>query len=112
MLDRLVDPVSFGSKKRFSSPVQPDQLALRAGHNDRLIQAVDRRIRLLLGDLEPRLHTPRLASPRPKVRAGSVAIGGEHTGIYTVDSPGVAFGARPRVIMAPDFSAASPAIVA
>jgi len=41
-----------------------------------------------LGDLDPALHTPRLASPRPTVRAGSVAIGGEHTGIYTVDSPG------------------------
>ena len=41
-----------------------------------------------LGDLDRRLHTPRLASPRAKVRAGSVAIGGEHTGVYTVDSPG------------------------
>src|SRR5881396_1273163 len=41
-----------------------------------------------LGDLDPRLHTPRLASPRPKVRAGSVAIGGEHTGIYPTESPG------------------------
>jgi inhibitor of KinA len=41
-----------------------------------------------LGDLHHRLPTPRLASPRPKVPAGSVAIGGEHTGIYTVDSPG------------------------
>lgn len=41
-----------------------------------------------LGDLDPRLHTPRLASPRPRVAAGSVAIGGEHTGIYPVDSPG------------------------
>ncbi len=41
-----------------------------------------------LGDLDPRLHTPRLSSPRVNVRAGSVAIGGEHTGIYTVDSPG------------------------
>ena len=41
-----------------------------------------------LGDLDPRLHTPRLPSPRVNVRAGSVAIGGEHTGIYTVDSPG------------------------
>ena len=40
-----------------------------------------------LGDLNPRLHTPRLAAPRPRVRAGSVAIGGEHTGIYSVDSP-------------------------
>jgi len=41
-----------------------------------------------LGDLDPRLHMPRLAAPRPKVRPGSVAIGGEHTGIYTVESPG------------------------
>ena len=41
-----------------------------------------------LGELNPRLHTPRLATPRPRVRAGSVAIGGEHTGIYSVDSPG------------------------
>ena len=41
-----------------------------------------------LGDLDRHLHTARLPSPRSKVRAGSVAIGGEHTGIYTVDSPG------------------------
>ena len=41
-----------------------------------------------LGDLDPRLHTPRLAAPRPRVAAGSVAIGGEHTGIYSVESPG------------------------
>jgi inhibitor of KinA len=41
-----------------------------------------------LGDLDPRLHTPRLASPRTRVAAGSVAIGGEHTGIYSVESPG------------------------
>lgn len=41
-----------------------------------------------LGELNPRLHTPRRATPRPMVKAGSVAIGGEHTGIYSVDSPG------------------------
>jgi len=41
-----------------------------------------------LGDLNPRLHTPRLATPRTRVPAGSVAIGGEHTGIYSVESPG------------------------
>ncbi len=41
-----------------------------------------------LGDLDARLHTPRLATPRARVPAGSVAIGGQHTGIYTVDSPG------------------------
>lgn len=41
-----------------------------------------------LGGLDPRLHTPRLASPRVRVPAGSVAIGGEQTGIYSVASPG------------------------
>lgn len=41
-----------------------------------------------LGGLDAKLHTPRLASPRPRVLPGSVAIGGEHTGIYTVASPG------------------------
>lgn len=41
-----------------------------------------------LGDLDKRLHTPRLASPRTRVPAGSVGIGGEHTGIYSVASPG------------------------
>src|SRR5262249_20388245 len=41
-----------------------------------------------LGELHHKLRTPRLETPRPVVAAGSVAIGGEHTGIYTVDSPG------------------------
>lgn len=41
-----------------------------------------------LADLDARLHTPRLATPRARVPAGSVAIGGQHTGIYTMDSPG------------------------
>src|SRR3954470_20675077 len=41
-----------------------------------------------LGELDARLHTPRLPSPRPRVLAGSVAIGGEHTGIYSVATAG------------------------
>ena len=41
-----------------------------------------------LGDLNPKLHAPRRPTPRPRIAAGSVAIGGEHTGIYSVDSPG------------------------
>jgi inhibitor of KinA len=41
-----------------------------------------------LGDLDARLHTPRLESPRPRVPAGSVAIGGPHTGVYPIESPG------------------------
>ncbi len=38
--------------------------------------------------LDERLVTPRLASPRTKIPAGSVAIGGAQTGIYPVESPG------------------------
>lgn len=41
-----------------------------------------------LGGLDPRLATPRLATPRVRVEAGSVAIGGEQTGIYSVPGPG------------------------
>jgi inhibitor of KinA len=41
-----------------------------------------------LGGLDARLHTPRRESPRTAVPAGSVGIGGEHTGIYPVESPG------------------------
>lgn len=41
-----------------------------------------------LGGLEPALHTPRLAEPRTKVPAGSVAIGGKQTGVYPAESPG------------------------
>jgi KipI family sensor histidine kinase inhibitor len=41
-----------------------------------------------LEGLDPKLHTPRRANPRPRVPAGSVAIGGAHAGIYSVESPG------------------------
>ncbi len=41
-----------------------------------------------LSRLDERLHTPRKSTPRRTVAAGSVAIGGAQTGIYTMDSPG------------------------
>ncbi len=41
-----------------------------------------------LGGLDKRLETPRLTTPRTKINAGSVAIGGSQTGLYPVDSPG------------------------
>ena len=41
----------------------------------------------LLG-LDARLHAPRRASPRTRVPAGSVAIGGAQTGIYPRELPG------------------------
>lgn len=41
-----------------------------------------------MGGLDERLATPRLDEPRTVVPAGSVGIGGEQTGIYSVTSPG------------------------
>jgi inhibitor of KinA len=41
-----------------------------------------------LGTLSPDLVTPRLASPRRKVPAGSVGIAGSQTGIYPFETPG------------------------
>lgn len=41
-----------------------------------------------LAGLPERLHTPRRATPRVTVPAGSVGIGGRQTGIYPVSSPG------------------------
>lgn len=40
------------------------------------------------GMLDPRIDAPRLASPRPRVPAGSVAIANGQTIVYPVDSPG------------------------
>lgn len=41
-----------------------------------------------LGGLDERLHTPRRATPRPLIPAGSVGIGGKQTGVYPMASPG------------------------
>jgi inhibitor of KinA len=41
-----------------------------------------------LGGLPEALRTPRRDTPRARVPAGSVAIGGAQTGVYSVESPG------------------------
>ncbi len=41
-----------------------------------------------LGGLAEALRTPRLATPRSRVPAGTVAIAGDQTGVYPIDSPG------------------------
>ena len=41
-----------------------------------------------LGGLHPSLATPRKTTPDPRIRPGSVAIGGAMTGIYPSASPG------------------------
>ncbi|MDQ3004895.1 MAG: 5-oxoprolinase subunit PxpB [Chloroflexota bacterium] len=41
-----------------------------------------------MGKLDDRLITPRLEAPRTRVPAGTVAIAGSQTGIYSIQSPG------------------------
>ncbi len=41
-----------------------------------------------LGGLDPRLATPRKATPRLRIEPGSVGIAGEQTGVYPEASPG------------------------
>jgi inhibitor of KinA len=41
-----------------------------------------------LGDLDARIVTSRRDTPRPRVPAGTVAIGGAQTGVYPLETPG------------------------
>ena len=41
-----------------------------------------------MGTVPQKIQVPRLTTPRTKVAAGSVGIGGLQTGIYAVESPG------------------------
>ncbi|ATY57173.1 TPA: 5-oxoprolinase subunit PxpB [Staphylococcus argenteus] len=41
-----------------------------------------------LGGLDESLHTPRRSEPRLKIKAGSVGIANNQTGLYPLDSPG------------------------
>ena len=41
-----------------------------------------------LGGLPEQIHTPRRATPRTMVPAGTVGIGGEQTGVYPLATPG------------------------
>ena len=56
-----------------------------------------------LGGLDERLFTPRLPTPRTRIPAGSVGIGGEQTGIYPMESPGgwQLIGRTPLCLFAP-----------
>ena len=64
-----------------------------------------------LGGLPANLVTPRRATPRPRVPAGSVGIGGSQTGIYSLETPGGwnLIGRTPRVLFDP--ARAEPALL-
>jgi len=80
----------------------PDLDALAAAHDLTPAQVIERhaggryRVYFLgflpgfpyLGGLPPALATPRRATPRPRVPAGSVGIAGAQTGVYPGETPG------------------------
>ena len=64
-----------------------------------------------LGGLPQQIHTPRRATPRVRVPAGAVGIGGAQTGVYPLESPGGwnLIGATPLRLF--DASRAEPALL-
>ncbi len=101
--------ISEGTKKRvikipccYSGAFGPDMadLAAHAGMSEQEVIAVhsgtDYRIYMMgflpgfayLGGLDKRLEMPRLKTPRVRIPAGAVGIGGSQTGVYPLDSPG------------------------
>jgi inhibitor of KinA len=57
-----------------------------------------------LGGLPDSIATPRHATPRTRVAAGSVGIGGNQTGVYPLPSPGGwrLIGRTPAVLFSPE----------
>lgn len=95
--ERLVEvPVCYGGDFGPNLPF----VAAHAGLSEREVVALhsgrDYRIYMLgflpgfpyLGGMDERLYCPRLETPRTRIPAGSVGIGGKQTGIYPLDSPG------------------------
>lgn len=89
-------PVCYGGEAGPDLEAVATHAGLTAGEVVRLHAEPEYRVYCLgfspgfpfLGGLHPSLHTPRLAEPRTRVPAGSVAIGGAQTGVYPSFTPG------------------------
>lgn len=94
---RLIEiPVCYGGKYGEDLEFVARHAGLTEEEVIRLHSGRDYRIYMLgflpgfpyLGGMDERIFTPRLKSPRTRIPAGSIGIGGEQTGIYSVESPG------------------------
>lgn len=93
---RLEIPVCYDPEFALDLTAVADAHNLTMGDVKALHSNVDYAVQMIgfspgfpyLAGLPSQLHTPRRASPRIHVPAGSVAIGGAQTGIYSSKSPG------------------------
>jgi KipI family sensor histidine kinase inhibitor len=94
---RLIEiPVQYGGEAGFDLPLVADYCHLSIDDVVRLHCEREYIVYMMgftpgypyMGVVDERLRLPRLASPRSKVPAGSVAIAGLQTGIYSIESPG------------------------
>lgn len=89
-------PVAYGAEFGPDLPTLARDRGLDAEELVRRHAAAEYRVAFLgfspgfayLAGLPPELSAPRRDSPRPRVAAGSVAIGGEYTAVYPDESPG------------------------
>ncbi|MEY4938839.1 MAG: KipI antagonist [Verrucomicrobiota bacterium] len=94
---RTIDiPVCYGGELGPDLSIVADHAHLPADEVIRLHSAADYQVHAIgfvpgfayLGGLPRVLHTPRRATPRARVVAGSVGIGGSQTGVYPLATPG------------------------
>lgn len=93
---RIEIPVCYGGAHGEDLAVIAERNGLQTEEVVRLHSTTDYYVHMLgfvpgfayLGGLDPRLTTPRRDSPRARVPAGSVAIGGTSTGIFPLETPG------------------------
>ncbi len=89
-------PVDYGGEVGPDLPVLAAQAGMSMGDYINTLVAVEYTVAFLgfqpgfpyLWGLPSILHAPRRVTPRTRVAAGSVAIGGGYTGIYPTEGPG------------------------
>ena len=93
---RLVIPVLYGGEAGSDLPEVAAHACMTADEVVQRHSAPAYRVVMIgfapgfpyLSGLDPALAVPRLDRPRVRVPAGSVGIGGEQTGVYTLATPG------------------------
>lgn len=93
---RVEVPVRYGGEAGPDLPLVAELCGLSPAGVVRLHTATEYTVYMMgftpgfayMGILDERLRVPRLASPRTRVPAGTVAIAAAQTGVYPLDSPG------------------------